>query len=217
MSTFSILSNKSISIKLEIKKEQGFLSEITSFSSIFADYLFEISRDFNFLQNFESYFFYFNENNLKLIHNILKDKNIFENFEKYLESEFKIKCLIDSIKINSDVSTYNNYIDSIYIIINFKNDVFNIPSFFNLNEYVLNRYFHKFDYSNIFCSTDILMTTNLKFIFKAKVTISEKVNVKDLDNILKFNNTKFDINYTPKKTVFKGDIYEFNEDLKWIK
>lgn len=130
MSTFSILSNKSISIKLKIKKEQGFLSEI--------------SRDFNFLKN----------------------------FEKYLESEFKIKCLIDSIKINSDVSTYNNYIDSIYIIINFKNNVFNIPSFFNLNEYILNRYFHKLDYSNIFCATYILMTTNLKFIFKAKVTIS---------------------------------------------
>lgn len=217
MSTFSILSNKSISIKLEIKKEQGFLSEFTSFSSIFADYLFEISCDFNFLQNFESYFFYFNESNLKLIHNILEDKNIFENFEKYLESEFEIKCLIDNIKINSEVSTYNNYIDSFYIIINFKNDVFNIPSFFNLNEYILNKYFYKFYYSNIFCSTDILMTTNLKFIFKPKVTISEKVNIKDLDNILKFNNTKFDINYTPKKTVFKGEIYEFNEDLKWIK
>lgn len=217
MRRIQVLSNKSISVKLEIKKEQGFFSDIVSLSSIFTDYLFNLHSDFDFVEAFQGYFFYFNENNIKLINDIFKNKKMFEDFENCLESEFQIKGKINSIKINSDISNNDHYIENFRILIEFKDEVFNIPSFLNLNEYVLNRYFYEFDYSKIFCSTNILITTNKHFIFKSKITIEQSTVIEDFNKLFKFDNTKFMIYYTPEKTVFEGDIYESDEDLQWIK
>lgn len=217
MRRIQVLSNKSISVKLEIKKEQGFFSDIVSLSSIFTDYLFNLNSDFDFVEAFQGYFFYFNENNIKLINDILKNKKIFDDFENCLKSEFQIKGEINSIKINSDILNNDHYIKNFQILIEFKDEVFNIPSFLNLNEYVLNRYFYEFDYSKIFCSTEIFITVNKYFVFKSKVTIQQPIIIEDLNKLFKFDNIRFIINYTPKKTVLEGDIHESDKDLQWIK
>lgn len=217
MRILKILSNNSISMDLEIKKEQGFFSNLVSFSSILADYLFKSKSHFDYKEYRESYFFDFNENNINLINSILNNQKFINDFEKHLFSEFKINGKIDYISQDYEVFTLDNYIEKINIIIYFKEDVFTIPSVSNINQYVLNRYFYDFDSSKIFCKTDLFVVTNECFVFNSQITIDEPTTCIDLDKTSKFNNTNFFITYTPTKTIFEGNIHEYNKDLQWIK
>jgi Fe-S cluster biosynthesis and repair protein YggX len=231
MNRITINTNKSIEVSFYLKKAEGFFLDITDFSSILSKYIFDNGSDYAFEKNQEGYFFYCNEKNLNLVKELLNDKNLINDFEKHINNKFNLNCNILKIDNEFDFSTDNLYFNSITIFIEFKEDVFNIPSNKFINEYIQQKYFQfyfdKYENKNklrddsIYTKFDLFLTLNNNFIFNffIKIKLKKEFNFSEVNNTFNYNKTKTKINmeFDNDNLIFKGDIYEKNETLQWIK
>ena len=215
MRRLEIVNKNSATCECHIIKDNAEFFAGSSISTIISDYLFNSDSNFIVKSNDKIQFIY-TDNNLNIIKESLNNKENLKNINEYIEKHFNIKNKVIKIEFTGDLFIEERFIKYINLILHFEKNSFNIPDYKNIKDYIHNRYFYDYDYTNIYSDINIYISNDKTWVINTKTTLEGDLKPQDVNKISHFTNLTFLNSYSNNKIIFEGNIYENDEDVQWI-